>query len=47
MDDKEKWEAVKILKGAFEKMIPQDVTSGGQPLNIKFDGAFKTTSKTD
>ena len=39
--DQEKWEAVKMLKGAFEKMIPQDVTSGGEALNIQFDGAFK------
>ena len=40
----EKWEAVKILKGAFEKMIPQDLTSGGNPITIQYDGLFKTTS---
>lgn len=31
--DEEKWKAVQILKGAFEKMIPQ-----------KLDGEFKNTN---
>jgi hypothetical protein len=36
----EKWEAVKVLKGAYEKMIPQDLTSGGESIKINFDGIF-------
>lgn len=39
-----KWAAEQLGK-AYVKMIPQDVTSGGQPLNIQFDGLFKTTYK--
>lgn len=41
-DDKadQKW-AVEQLGKAFVKMIPQDHTSGGEPLTISFDAAFK------
>lgn len=45
--DQEKWEAVKVLKGAYEKMIPQDLTTGGNPISILFDGLFKETLKDD
>jgi hypothetical protein len=38
-DAKEMW-AVEQLSKAFTKMIPQDFTSGGQPLTITFDNAF-------
>lgn len=44
--DQEKWEAVKVLKGAYEKMIPQDLTTGGNPISILYDGLFKTASST-
>ena len=40
-----KW-AVEQLNKAYTKMIPQDVTSGGQPLNINFDGLFKAPRET-
>lgn len=40
-----KW-AVEQLNKAYTKMIPQDITSGGQPLNIQFDESFTVTSKT-
>lgn len=39
-DAKERW-AVEQLSKAFTKMIPQDFTSGGKPLTIQFDSAFK------
>lgn len=39
-EKKEQW-AVEQLSKAFTKMIPQDFTSGGQPLVISFDSAFK------
>ena len=41
-DDKadRKWAAERLEK-AYVKMIPQDHTSGGQPLQITFDAAFK------
>lgn len=39
-----KW-AVEQLGKAYVKMIPQDHTSGGQPINITFDGAFTSTPK--
>lgn len=35
-----KW-AVEQLGKAYVKMIPQDHTSGGKPINITFDAAFK------
>lgn len=35
-----KW-AVEQLSKAYVKMIPQDLTSGGQPIQIVFDAAFK------
>jgi hypothetical protein len=35
----QKWAAERLEK-AYVKMIPQDVTSGGQPINITFDSAF-------
>lgn len=35
----QKWAAERLEK-AYVKMIPQDVTSGGQPLTISFDNAF-------
>lgn len=38
-DKKEQW-AVEQLSKAFVKMIPQDMTTGGQPLIIQFDNAF-------
>jgi hypothetical protein len=38
-DAKERW-AVEQLSKAFTKMIPQDFTSGGQPLTISFDNAL-------
>lgn len=41
-----KW-AVEQLGKAFVKMIPQDVTSGGQPLQIVFDNAFTRKTETD
>lgn len=42
-----KWAAERLEK-AYVKMIPQDVTSGGQPVNIIFDGSFasKATSNS-
>jgi hypothetical protein len=40
-DEKKEMWAVEQLSKAFTKMIPQDVTSGGQPLTISFDSAFK------
>lgn len=40
-DEKKEMWAVEQLGKAFTKMIPQDFTSGGQPLNISFDTAFK------
>lgn len=35
-----KWAAERLDK-AYVKMIPQDVTSGGQPIQIAFDPSFK------
>ena len=35
-----KW-AVEQLGKAFIKMIPQDHTTGGEPLQVVFDNAFK------
>jgi len=35
-----KWAAERLEK-AYVKMIPQDVTSGGEALNITFDSALK------
>jgi hypothetical protein len=35
-----KWASERLEK-AYVKMIPQDVTTGGQPINISFDSAFK------
>jgi len=39
-----KW-AVEQLGKAFVKMIPQDLTTGGQPLNINYDRPFEITQK--
>jgi hypothetical protein len=41
----QKW-AVEQLTKAFVKMIPQDHTSGGQPIVISFDSAFTRASTT-
>lgn len=38
-----KWAAERLEK-AYIKMIPQDITSGGQALNITFDNSFNETS---
>lgn len=37
-----KW-AVEQLSKAYTKMIPQDITSGGQALKIMFDSSFDET----
>lgn len=39
----QQWAASELSKGLV-KMIPQDVTSGGEPINISFDPAFNKTS---
>lgn len=36
----QKW-AVEQLSKAFVKMIPQDHSTGGQPIQIVFDNAFR------
>lgn len=41
-----KW-AVEQLGKAYVKMIPQDHTSGGQPLQITFDHAFTPETERD
>lgn len=41
-DEKLEMWAVEQLSKAYVKMIPQDMTSGGQPLVIQFDNAFNT-----
>ena len=46
-DEKKQQWAVEQLSKAFTKMIPQDFTSGGQPLTIQFDNAFASETKTD
>lgn len=35
----QKWAAERLEK-AYVKMIPQDVTSGGQPITVSFDASF-------
>lgn len=41
-DEKLEMWAVEQLSKAYVKMIPQDMTSGGQPLVIQFDNAFNS-----
>lgn len=41
-----KWAVEQLSKG-FVKMIPQDHTSGGQPINITFDGSFASKATRD
>lgn len=43
-DKKDRQWAVEQLNKAYVKMIPQDITSGGQALNINYDKAFTATS---
>jgi len=40
-DEKMEMWAVEQLGKAYTKMIPQDFTSGGKPLQISFDKAFE------
>lgn len=44
-DEKKEMWAVEQLSKAFTKMIPQDFTSGGQPLQIHFDSAFSVNNE--
>lgn len=46
-DEKKEMWAVEQLSKAYTKMIPQDFTTGGQPLTISFDNAFASTPKED
>lgn len=39
-DKKDRQWAVEQMSKAYVKMIPQDVTSGGQPLTLSFDNSF-------
>lgn len=41
-----KWAVEQLSKGLV-KMIPQDITSGGQPLTISFDSAFRVAKRGD
>lgn len=41
-DTKQEQFALQQLTKAFVKMIPQDHTTGGEPLQMFFDGAFKS-----
>lgn len=41
-----KW-AVEQLGKAYVKMIPQDITSGGQSLTVTFDNAFTSTPENN
>lgn len=42
----QKWAAERLEK-AYVKMIPQDVTSGGQPIVISFDSAFTSAPESN
>lgn len=38
----QKWAVEQLGKG-FSKMIPQDFTSGGQPINVQFSKVFESS----
>lgn len=41
-----KWASEQLAK-AYTKMIPQDFTSGGQPIIVSFDNAFTSSPEAN